>query len=137
GSEVPIEMPDQAWAPFDRQGFAMYRIAMIALASLSVWAVFGVAACLMDSAWALLAAALTFLAPFFAHELFFTWPKFAAATAVLAAFLLTLRKRSIAAGLALGIGHLFHPSAILAAPFLGIFVLVGGSDSSWTTRTFR
>ncbi|MGD1031995.1 MAG: hypothetical protein ABSA05_12740 [Opitutaceae bacterium] len=130
GAEVPADMPDQAWTPFDPQGFAAFRIGAIVIASLAAWAVFGVAADMLGLSWALLAASLTFLAPFFVHELYFTWPKLIAAAGVLIAFLFVRRGRPVAAGLAVGFGYLCHPSAILAAPFLCFWVMAIPSPQS-------
>lgn len=134
GADVPLGMPDQLWEPFDRQGFVVYRITMIALASLSVWAVFGLVATIVSPAWGMGAGAITLLSPFFVHELYFTWPKLIAAGCVLAAFLLALRHRWLRAGLLLGVGYLFHPLALLSAPFLALWSIGEQSDSTkrWT-----
>jgi hypothetical protein len=127
-SAVPTDMPDQRWQPFDPQGFAAYRIALIVLASLAGWAVFGVAAEMTDEAWGGLAAATAMLSPFYVHELYFTWPKMMAASCVLAGFLLGFRRgRPFASGTAVGIGYLFHPSAVLAALFLPLWVADAGA----------
>ena len=123
GAAVPPDKPDQAWQPFDLQGFAVYRIALIALASLAGWAVFGIAVAVLDPAWALLACATLLLSPFFVHELYFTWPKMMAGTCVLIAFQLIRARRPLAAGLVLSTGYLFHPLALLSAPFLALWLL--------------
>lgn len=134
GAEVPVSLPNQAWNPFDRQGFAVYRITLIVLASLAGWALFAAAAAVMDSSWALLAASIAFLAPFFVHEMYFTWPKLMAAGCVLTSFVQIRKLRPFSAGAILGIGYLFHPSAILAAPFLGLWIIAGDSALSRKTR---
>jgi hypothetical protein len=77
----------------------------------------------MDGQWGLLAASVVFLAPFFVHEMFFTWPKLLAATQVLVAFYFVRKRRPGAAGGALGFGYLCHPMAVLAAPFLFLWIL--------------
>ena len=124
GADVPRGSPDGAWQPFDADGFATYRIAMIVLASLAAWAVFGVTARFASAAWALIAAALAMLAPFFVHELYFSWPKLLAAACVLSGFLLAHERRAYAGGVVLGLGYLFHPLAVLSAPFLALWLLV-------------
>lgn len=134
GAEVPLDFPTQLWRPFDGQGFATYRIAMIVLASLAGWVVFGVASEIMEPQWGLLAASLALLAPFYVHELYFTWPKLASAGGVLVSFLLLRRGRATAAGVALGVGYLFHPSALLAAPFLGLGILAIRRGRPWPQR---
>lgn len=40
GASVPQTMPDQPWSPFDREGFAAYRLAMSALAVTCLTALF-------------------------------------------------------------------------------------------------
>jgi hypothetical protein len=129
GAKVPVENPDQPWQPFDTEGFAAYRIELIVLASLAGWAVFGVASGVLGKEWAALACATTFLAPFFVHEMYFTWPKLIAAACVLSAFQFIRERRWFAAGLATGVGYLFHPMALLSAPFLALWML-GGMRSS-------
>jgi hypothetical protein len=109
---------------------------MIALAAVASWAVYGVAFELVGGGWALLAASIALFAPFFVHELYFTWPKLAAAAGVLVSFLLVRRSRALAAGVFLGVAYLFHPSAILAAPFLAACVLADRS-SAWQRPGFR
>jgi len=123
GSTVPLEMPDQDWSPYDREGFTIYRITMIVLGSLAMWAVFGTLAAIATEAGALFGVLLLAIAPFFVHELFFTWPKLIAASQVLLA-LVAIEKRSyFGAGLALGIGYLYHPLASLSVPFLLVWTL--------------
>ncbi len=134
GAHVQEEFPDQVWRPFDPQGFAVYRIALIVLASLAAWAVFGVVAGALDVSWGLLAGATLLLSPFFVHEMFFTWPKMIAGGCVLTSFYLVRRKSPLAAGLALGAGYLFHPLAILSAPFLGLWIAVDGGGAGWRGR---
>ncbi len=137
GADVPLSMPAEVWHPFDPQGFAAYRIVMIVLASLAGWAIYGVAYEVAGGSWAYLATSIAFLAPFYVHEMYFTWPKLIAAAGVLGAFLLTMRMRPFAAGIALGIAYLFHPSAILAAPFLAICILGDSSCPRWKARAFQ
>jgi len=134
GGAVPADKPDQAWQPFDPQGFAVYRVALIVLASLAGWAVFGVVATALDGGWALLACATVLLTPFFIHELYFTWPKMMAATCTLVAFQSIATRRPLAAGVVLAIGYLFHPLAILSAPFLALWLVAGRKSGGWIGR---
>lgn len=118
---VPREFPDFRWSPFDRHGFAAYRIALIVLASMLVVAVARGLAPLLGPHYALLAAGLLALSPFGGHETLFTWPKFPATAWTVAAFALAHQHRPLAAGLALGVGFLFHPLALLWAPWIGLW----------------
>jgi len=113
----------QRWQPFDLQGFAVYRITQIVLASLAAWAVFGAVAALAPVAWALCAAVVVLLAPFFVHELYFTWPKLPTAAFVLAAFVAADAGSALIAGFLFALGYLFHPLALLTLPFFGLWLL--------------
>ncbi len=123
GAAVPKGMPEQAWQPFDREGFAAYRITLIALASLAGWAMFGLVAALVSVPAARFAAVVLLLAPFFTHEMYFTWPKLFTAGLVLTSFLLAHERRWLASGTVLGLGYLFHPLALLSTPFIGLWLL--------------
>lgn len=126
GAEVPLDMPDHSWGPFDAQGFAVYRIALMALASLAAWAVFGLLANLGGLGLGLFGASAALLAPFFVHELYFTWPKLVAAGLVLSCFALLRKERHFGAGHTLAFAYLFHPLPLLSAPFLGLWLLFRG-----------
>lgn len=126
GGRPPFEIPTQAWAPYDQEGFAAYRIATIALSVLSLIAVAALLLRVTDEERAWRGTALLVLAPFFWHELYFTWPKFLAAAAVLAAFQELLDRRTWRATAWLGFGYLSHPLALLSVPFLGIWILMRG-----------
>lgn len=144
GAAVPQAFPDQPWQPFDHQGFAAYRIALIVFASLTAWAVFGATAVVASAPWPLVAGVITLLSPFFVHELYFTWPKLAAAGFVLASFALACQRRALASGLVLGLAYLVHPLAILSAPVVGAWIFVTssggpaskgpGSGPAWASR---
>lgn len=123
GAQVPHEMPDQLWLPFDPEGFAAYRVGMIVLAASTLLVLFGVAKALLGEGAALLAVALAGLSPFVLHEVYFTWPKLVAAGWVLLAFLLVVLGRPAWAGLALGVGFLFHPFVVLILPVLALVCL--------------
>lgn len=114
---LPV-MPDQRWTPFDPQGFSVFRISMIALACSCLVIVFGLATLFLSEEWAFFAFLVTITAPFVIHEIYFTWPKLQAASFVLLAAYLVCTSRYFAAGLCLGFGYLFHPSALLWTPAL-------------------
>ena len=123
GAKVPFDHPTHPWRPFDREGFAVYRIACIALATLAAWAVFAVVADLSSAAWGLFAAALAMLAPFFVHEVYFSWPKLIAGALAVVSFWAAHRRRPFVAGVLVALGYLYHPLAALSAPFVGLWVL--------------
>jgi hypothetical protein len=65
-----------------------------------------------------LAALLLAGTPFVLHDVYFTWPKLAAAALCLLAGYLVLTGRPVRAGLAIGAGYLMHPLALLSVPTL-------------------
>lgn len=117
---VPATMPDQAWTVFDPEGFAAYRTAMIVIACCSLMVVFGIARLFLSERWALLAFLVTATSPFVIHEIYFTWPKLEAASFVLLTAYQVFKGRYFQAGLALGIGYLCHPLALLYFPALAL-----------------
>jgi hypothetical protein len=121
GGQPPEGFPDQRWSPFDREGFAAYRITLITLASGILVAGFLLLAPLLGEAWALVAAGLVALSPFGVHEIMFTWPKWIATAWLLTSFGLVHARRPGAAGLVLGIGFLYHPLVLLWAPWLALW----------------
>ena len=145
GARVSPLFPDQPWMVFDPEGFMAYRIAMIIMAVSCLLMVFGLSASLMSEEWAYLALLATVTAPFVIHEIYFTWPKLAAASFVLLAVYLILSSKYFASGLALGVGYLCHPSALLSVPgLLGVIALTKVSNQKslalsrkilvWTSR---
>jgi hypothetical protein len=126
----PEDFPDQRWSPFDPFGFAAYRITMIVLASGIIVALFLLLQPLVSAAWALIGAGLLALSPFGVHEVMFTWPKWAGTTGVLCSFMLIQARRPFAGGLALATGYLFHPLALLWAPWLGLWACAR-SERRW------
>ena len=134
GAKVPFDHPTHPWRPFDREGFAVYRIACIVLASLAAWVVFATVAVLASSHWARVALVMTALAPFFVHEMYFSWPKLIAGALVIAAFLAVYLGRPFAAGLVLAIAYLYHPLAALSAPFFGLWLIASRQDVRWPQR---
>jgi hypothetical protein len=134
GARVPFDHPTHPWRPFDREGFAVYRIACIVIASLAAWVVFGLVTVLASPAWGRVALAMAVLAPFFVHEMYFSWPKLMAGALVLLAFLALQLGKPFLAGLIIAIGYLYHPLAALSAPFLGLWLLGRRTESSWKRR---
>lgn len=133
GGRPPAELPEARWTPFDAGGFAAYRITMIVLGSTVVVALFQTLAALIGAAWAAIGAGLLALTPFGAHELMFTWPKWAATAWVIVSFGLAHAGRPGAGGIALGVGFLFHPLALLWAPWLGLWA-AGRADAFFWQR---
>ena len=123
GARVPFDHPTHPWRPFDREGFAVYRISCIALASLAGWVVFAAAAAVTSAAWAMVATVAAMLAPFFVHEMYFSWPKLIAGALVLMAFLAVHTRRPFLAGIIIALGYLYHPLAALSGPFLALWLL--------------
>jgi len=97
-----------SWEPFDANGFAAYRIAMIALAGLAIYALFAILVTFAGERWALVGASVFALCPFTVHETSFTWPKLIATAWMLAAFLFVHQRRPFAGGLTLAVAYLFH-----------------------------
>jgi hypothetical protein len=118
----PTVLPESRWSAYDATGFAAYRVTMIVLSSSIMVALFLMLVPLIGERWALVAAGLLGLSPFGIHELMFTWPKWAATAWLLASFALAHARRPLAAGFALSAGFLFHPLALLWAPWIGLWV---------------
>lgn len=138
GPAVPVGLPDEPWLPFDPEGFAAYRIAMMAMALTALLAVYGFAARVLASERAgLFACLLAALTPFVVHETYFTWPKLLAAALVVAAAQLLYERRPLRAGLMAGAGYVAHPLALLSVPSLGLFWAVLEWDRTWARRLAR
>lgn len=127
GSRVPTTMPGQPWVPFDPEGFAVYRLAMMTLAAAALLPLFAAAGALLgggqseaEDHYGLWAVALAALAPFFLHEVYFTWGKSITAGCLAAAAYCLARRRFAPAGALVGVGYLCHPLALLYAPFFGL-----------------
>ncbi|HET6211192.1 MAG TPA: hypothetical protein VFD94_12450 [Jatrophihabitans sp.] len=110
--------PTQPWTPFDQQGFMAYRITMMLLAITILPVGYAVASRLAGPRAGRLAAVLLAGTPFVLHEVYYTWPKLAAAALCLLAGYLVLTGRPVRAGLAIGAGYLMHPLALLSVPTL-------------------
>ncbi|MBF0567566.1 MAG: hypothetical protein HQK95_01745 [Nitrospirae bacterium] len=123
GGKPPPGMPSQAWAPFDNEGFAVYRIAMIVLSAACLLAMFSVASVLAGERAGIICVLLMALTPFFIHEVYYSWPKLVASGLVMAALYTVVVKRPRLSGLFLGLGYLFHPMALFSLPVI-LFVLI-------------
>ena len=133
GGRPPLAKPDDAWEPFDSGGIATYRIVLATLAASALVAVASLLTSVSGASLAGIGTGFVALAPFFWHEVYFSWPKMAAAAWTIGAFGLVLRGRPFAAGLALAGAYLYHPLAALSAPFLGLWLLLSNSGN-WKHR---
>jgi len=124
GANVPKDMPDQPWLPFDPEGFAAYRICMSVMAATSLLVLFGLLSLLLNSQAGLFAIAIASTSPFVFHEVYFTWPKLQATAFVLMGFYLLFVKRSGWAGIMFGIGYLLHPIALFYSPIIWVLWLI-------------
>ena len=102
----------------------MYRVVMMMLALVAILVTYSVASGLGGPNVGRLAAVVTAGTPFFVHEVYFTWPKLAAAWACLLAGYLVWRRRMVAAGLMISLGFLTHPLALLSVPTLLIVLFL-------------
>ncbi len=123
-AHVPNNKPEEAWTVFDPQGFMAYRLSMVVFAASLLFFVFGLASLFVPADWSLFAVLLTATAPFIVHETYYTWPKLEAAAFVLFAGYLVLQSRFFFAGLALGLGYMCHPSALLSTPTVLLLVIL-------------
>jgi dolichyl-phosphate-mannose-protein mannosyltransferase len=124
GTTPPLRFPNQVWYPFDPQGFMVYRLVMMLLAVWAILAVYSLAARAAGAVAGRLAVLIAAGAPFVVHDVYFTWPKFAAAAMCLLAAYLVLNRRPLWAGLFLGLGYLMHPLALLSVPTLLLLILL-------------
>jgi hypothetical protein len=118
GGRPPVSLRDQAFTPFDPEGWASYRIAMMAFASTALLSVWTVARQLAGSRAARLAVILAATAPFLIHEIWFTWPKLLTGSFALLAGLYVIERRFWRAGLLVGLAYLTHPMGLLSVPSL-------------------
>lgn len=125
GSTVPAGMPEQSWQPFDPEGFMVYRIGMAVIGATVILTLFGAASAMFGNERAgLLAISLGALSPFLTHELVFTWPKLHAAAFVIGSMQCVHAGRPGLGGLLTGAAFLFHPSALVPAPFVCMWAFV-------------
>jgi hypothetical protein len=116
GADPPLSLPDQAWAPFDREGFAAYRIVQMLLGCTVLLSVLGLLVRFLSDRASVAGVALVAGTPFVVHEVYFTWPKLLAASFGLVAMVALLQRRPWLCGLLLGVGYLAHPGLLLAVP---------------------
>jgi hypothetical protein len=129
GAHVSSRYPNETWALFDDQGFAVFRITCMALAALALLGGFGWVEVLAGPRRALLATTLLAGCPFFIHEVYFTWPKLLSAYFALLALRSVTTGRGFRGGLWLGVGYLAHPGALFAAPIALALVLLRVASS--------
>jgi hypothetical protein len=123
GGHPPADFPEEAWAPFDHQGFAAYRLGMMTFACTAFLALWDLTRRLAGLAAARFAVLLAATTPFLVHEVWFTWPKMLAAAVILTAAICVVDRRFFLAGLLAGLGYLVHPVALLSLPTLGLLAL--------------
>lgn len=123
GGRPILGVPNQHWEPFDAQGFMAYRIAMITMSATALLTLWELVRKLAGSRAARLSLVLGISTPFFFADLIFTWPKLLAASFILIGALWLFERRPLRAGLAVGIGFLFHPGAVLGYFALGPLAL--------------
>jgi hypothetical protein len=109
GTEPPLALPDQPWRPYDREGFAAYRIVLEVFAATIVLSVFGLLSAFAPRRIAWAGTLLVGATPFVVHEVYFTWPKLLAASFGIAALTAALTRRPLVAGALLGLSYLAHP----------------------------
>ncbi len=131
GGKPPIESPEQAWQPFDEQGFMAFRLAMMTFSLTVFYSLWELVRKLAGLRAARLAILLAVSTPFLIDELIFTWPKLLAAAFVLLAGLAIVERRPLRSGLLVGLGYLMHPSALLALAGIGLLALWPLRDASW------
>lgn len=136
GLRPTLELPDQPWVPYDRTGFAAYRILLATLGATALIAVAGLLRQVGTERTALIGAGLVALAPFFWHEAYFTWGKLPTAIWILGSLTLLLQERPVRAGFAFGGAYLFHPMALLSLPFVGLWALLQPAKP-WLRRPLR
>ncbi len=137
GGKPPIENPEQAWQPFDEQGFEAFRIAMMTFsltALLALWELVRRIGGLRAARFAIILGAAT---PFILDEMLFTWPKLMAAAFVLLGALAILERRPWVAGLFVGVGYLLHPSALLGLVGIGLLALWPAHGANWRRPDLR
>ena len=139
GGRPPVGLPDTPWVPFDRQGFAAYRVAMIVFALWAVLALVSFTTRLAGRRAAHVALGLAATTPFIVHETWFTWPKLLTAALCLLALQEALDPDHAGrAGALLGLAYLVHPLALFSVPpLLLLFCLRSPSLRSPSRRPVR
>jgi hypothetical protein len=123
GARPILGVPSQVWEPFDPEGFMAYRVAMIVMSGTALIALWQLVRQLAGRRAARLAVLLGMSTPFVYSELIFTWPKLLTAMMILLAAIWLFERKPVRAGVAIGVGYLFHPSALFGYLALGLLAL--------------
>jgi len=123
GGKPPAVVGTPAWSPFDPQGFMAYRLAMMTFGCTCFLSLWTLVARLGGRRAAHFAVLLAVTTPFLVHEVWFTWPKLAAASLVLLAAVSIIDRRRAQAGALIGVAYLVHPLALLSVPALVLLAL--------------
>lgn len=131
GASPEIAAPEQPWQPFDPQGFMAFRLAMVTFGItvlLSLWELVRVLAGRRAARFAVLLGIGT---PFIFADLWFTWPKLLAASFVLLGAVFLFERKPLRSGLAVGVGYLMHPSALIGLAALVPLALWPLQGANW------
>jgi hypothetical protein len=131
GGSPEIGAPEQPWQPFDPQGFMAFRLAMVTFSCtvlLSLWELVRLLGGRRAARFAMLLGVST---PFLFADLWFTWPKLLAASFVLLGAIFLFERRPLRSGLAVGVGYLMHPSALIGLAALVPLALWPLKGANW------
>jgi hypothetical protein len=131
GGNPELVAPEQAWQPFDPQGFMAFRLAMLTFSCTVLLSLWQLVRQLGGARAARLAVLLGVGTPFLFADLWFTWPKLLAASFVLLGAILLLERRPLRSGLAVGVGYLMHPSALIGLSALLPLALWPLKGANW------
>lgn len=131
GARPPAALPEYPWQPFDPMGFQAYRLAMMVFASTAFLSLWDLVRRLGSKRAARLALLVAVTTPFLVHEVWFTWPKLFDASFVLLAGICIVERKSLRAGLLLGIGYLMHPAALVMISGIGLLALWPLRGANW------
>jgi Dolichyl-phosphate-mannose-protein mannosyltransferase len=123
GGRPILGVPNQVWEPFDPEGFMAYRVAMIVMSGTALISLWQLVRQIAGKRAARLAVVLGMSTPFVYSELIFTWPKLLAASMILLSAIWLFERKPVRAGMAIGVGYLFHPSALFGYLALGLLAL--------------
>lgn len=137
GGRPELGAPEAAWAPFDGQGFMAYRLATMTFSCTILLSLWELVRRLAGTKTARLAVLLGIATPFLYADLWFTWPKLLAASFVLLGALCVIQRRSFRGGLLIGVGYLFHPSALLALSGIGLLSLWPPRKPDWARPNLK
>jgi hypothetical protein len=113
GGSPELAAPEQAWQPFDPQGFMAFRLAMVTFSCTVLLSLWDLVRQLGGDRAARFAVLLGVSTPFFFADLWFTWPKLLAASFVLLGAIFLFERRPFRSGFSVGVGYLMHPSALI------------------------